>query len=496
MELTGALARTLLDLSPDATVVVDASGTVVFANAQVAETFGYEPAELIGRAVETLLPERFRDAHPQHRDRFGERPKMRPMGAGLALHGLHKDGREFPVEISLSPVSTAEGLLVVAAVRDATGRQDKEDQLVEANRSKSRFLAAASHDLRQPLQTLNLLNRAAVRQAAQSPPMRAILERQQRALDSMSALLASVLDISKLDSGAVVATSKAFPIDEMFDRLRSDFEPQAAEKGIMLAFQRSTESGHSDPELLRRLVGNLVSNAIRYTPSGSVKVSCTARGDQLIIEVRDTGVGICAEELERIFEEFYQVDRGTQRPEGLGLGLSIVRRLAGLLHCTVGVESTPSVGTAFRVVLPRAETAIREPERIEEPNTGGGGNILVIDDEPEVAEAIALLLELEGFAIKVVSCEHDALAAVRADQPDLLVSDYHLRGGETGLGVVEAVRAQLHAPVPVVFLTGDTARSELAGSRLDRAVILNKPVRAEELLAAVRAHLTEPPHSG
>jgi PAS domain S-box-containing protein len=489
MELSGALARTLLDLSPDATVVVDASGAVVFANAQIAETFGYEPADLIGRPVEVLLPARFRDAHPQHRERFGQRPKLRPMGAGLALHGLHKNGREFPVEISLSPVATADGTLVVAAVRDATVRQDKEERLVEANRSKSRFLAAASHDLRQPLQTLNLLNRAATRQAGGNTALLGILDRQQRALDSMSSLLASVLDISKLDSGAVVAAPKAFPVDEVFDRLRSDFDAQAADKGLALVFDSCAENGHSDPELLCRLVGNLVANAIRYTQRGSVRVSCTARGNELVIEVRDTGIGISAGELERIFEEFYQVDRGTQRPEGLGLGLSIVRRLAALLHCTVSVESTPGVGTAFRVALARADAALPDTEaEFEAAPAAGGGRILVIDDEPEVSGAIALLLELEGFAVNVVSCERDALEAVLLDKPDVVVSDYHLRGGETGLGVVNAVRERLRTPVPVIFLTGDTARSALADSKLDRAVVLNKPVRADELLAAVRAY--------
>ena len=240
MDLSGELARTLLDLAPDPTVIVDAEGTIVFVNAQVEHAFGYESAELVGATVEALLPERFRDAHRGHRDRFASRAKPRPMGAGGTLYGRHKTGQEFPIEISLSPVATDEGLLVVAAVRDATLRRDKEDQLVAENRQKSRFLAAASHDLRQPLQTLNLLNRAAKRQAGGNASMLGLLERQQLALDSMSALLASVLDISKLDSGGVTANPTACGIDEILERLRSDFEPQAAEKGLELAIERSS----------------------------------------------------------------------------------------------------------------------------------------------------------------------------------------------------------------------------------------------------------------
>ncbi len=489
MDVSGELARTLLDLAPDATVVVDATGMVVFANAQMEQTFGHAPADLIGRPVETLLPERFRDAHPTHRQRFGARPKLRPMGVGLSLYGLHKDGSEFPLEISLSPVATPGGTLVVAAIRDATVSRDKEDRLVEANRSKSRFLAAASHDLRQPLQTLNLLNRAAARQAGQNSTLQNILDRQQRALDSMSALLASVLDISKLDSGAVVANPEPCALDEIFERLRSDFEPQSADKGLSLLIERCSEAGQTDRELFRRLIGNLVANAIRYTHEGTIRIGCTREGNSLHVEVRDTGIGIPGDQLERIFEEFYQVDRGTQRPEGLGLGLSIVRRLAGLLQCRVTVESALGSGSVFRVTLPRAELPGGATEAQHAARAERVGRVLIIDGEVEVAEAIALLLELEGFTTAVASCEQDALEQADAQAPDVLVSDYHLRGGETGLGVVSAVRARLHSTVPVVFLTGDTARSALANTRVENSRLLNKPVRAEELLAAVREHL-------
>jgi PAS domain S-box-containing protein len=489
MDLSGQLAKTLLDLAPDATVVVNAAGRIVFANAQIERTFGYSPVELVGQPVETLLPQRFREAHPRHREQFAAKPRSRPMGAGLQLYGLHRDGREFPVEISLSPVDIGEGMLVVAAIRDATARQDKEDQLVEANRSKSRFLAAASHDLRQPLQTLNLLNRAAVRQAGANVQLQGILERQQRALDSMSALLASVLDISKLDSGAVVASPAPCALEEMLEQLRYDFEPQAADKGLRLIVEPSAEAAHTDRELLRRLVANLLSNAIRYTNEGSVQLRCVRTGDSLYLEVRDTGIGIPADQLERVFEEFYQVDRGTQRPEGLGLGLSIVQRLAALLETPVTVESELGRGTVFRVALPRAELRPADRAATADLHSASGGVILIVDDEVEVAESIALLLELEGFTPFVASSEREALERVTADPPDAIVSDYHLRGGETGLGVVAAVRSRLHRDVPAVFLTGDTARSALSDTRVARAVVLNKPVRADDLLEALRKHI-------
>ena len=486
MDLSGELARTLLDLAPDPTVIVDAGGTIVFANAQVEHAFGHTAEELVGARVEALLPERFRETHPGHRERFASHAKPRPMGAGGTLYGRHKDGSEFPIEISLSPVATDDGLLVVAAVRDATLRRDKEDQLVAENRQKSRFLAAASHDLRQPLQTLNLLNRAAKRQAGGNTSMLGLLDRQQLALDSMSALLASVLDISKLDSGGVTANPTACAIDEVLERLRSDFEPQAAEKGLELAIERSAEAVQTDPELLRRLLGNLVSNAIRYTQQGEVRI-CSARlGDRVAIDVRDTGIGIPPDQVERVFEEFYQVDRGTQRPEGLGLGLSIVRRLQQLLGCEVEVESVMGKGTTFRVTIPHAEIAHAVAEDSAGTGTARGGRVLIVDDERPVAEATSLLLEIEGFEVSVASSEQEALDCVQAFSPDVIVSDYHLRGGETGTGVVAAVRHKLGWIVPTIFVTGDTARSAVTNARVERAMLLNKPVRADDLLDAVR----------
>ena len=244
--------------------------------------------------------------------------------------------------------------------------------------------------------------------------MLGLLERQQLALDSMSALLASVLDISKLDSGGVTANPTACGIDEILERLRSDFEPQAAEKGLELAIERSSEGVQTDPELLRRLLGNLVSNAIRYTQRGEVRVSCTRRGDLVAIDVRDTGIGIPADQLERVFEEFYQVDRGTQRPEGLGLGLSIVRRLQQLLGCGLQVESVVGKGTTFRVTIPRAEISPHASADSAGAGAAAGGRVLIVDDERPVAEATGLLLEIEGFEVGVASSEREALDCVRS----------------------------------------------------------------------------------
>jgi PAS domain S-box-containing protein len=489
-KLSDELSKDLLELGPDATVVVDAQGSIIFANAQVARTFGYSPAELDGLPVELLLPERFRGTHAAHRARFAQQPKPRAMGEGLTLFGRHKDGHEFPVEISLSPVQSAEGPFVVAAVRDATIHRDTEQVLLEANRAKSRLLAAASHDLRQPVQTLTLLNQSALRHAGPNAKLAEILRQQQRALDTISQLLASVLDVSKLDSGALKPAIVDCALGDVFDRLRSDFEPLADAKGIRLIIDATAEAGHTDPELLRRLLGNLLSNAIRYTASGRVQMTAVPDGDEVIITVRDTGVGIPSDQLGKIFEEFYQVDRGSQRPEGLGLGLSIVKRLAALLGHRIGVESIVDRGTAFTARLPRVALAATAAQG-NRPGAAAPtkGTILIVDDEAAVAHATSLFLELEGFDVRVANGKDEALTHLKSTVPDVIVSDYHLRGVETGADVVAAIRVQLRSNVPAIFVTGDTSKIANAETKLGHAVLLSKPTNVDELLGAIHRYI-------
>ncbi|HEY3515898.1 MAG TPA: hybrid sensor histidine kinase/response regulator, partial [Gammaproteobacteria bacterium] len=271
-------------------------------------------------------------------------------------------------------------------------------------------------------------------------------------------------------------------------RLRSDFEPLADEKHIRLVVDPTAEAGRTDPELFRRLLGNLLSNAIRYTASGSVHVASEGVGDEIAVTVRDTGMGIPSHELDKIFEEFYQVDRGSQRPEGLGLGLSIVKRLANLLGHRINVESVNGRGTAFTVTLPRVTLAAT-------PAQGGGdgptryakGTILIVDDEISVAHATSLLLELEGFDVRIANGKEEALERVASIVPDLIISDYHLRGLETGADVVAAVRVRLHRNVPAIFVTGDT--SKIANAKLGNATLLSKPTKVDELLDTIQRHI-------
>jgi CheY-like chemotaxis protein/anti-sigma regulatory factor (Ser/Thr protein kinase) len=262
----------------------------------------------------------------------------------------------------------------------------------------------------------------------------------------------------------------------------------ADEKGIRLVVEPTAEAARTDPELLRRLLGNLLSNAIRYTGSGRVHVACEGKGKEIAVTVRDTGVGIPRDELGKIFDEFYQVDRGAQRPEGLGLGLSIVKRLAHLLGHRIDVESQVDRGTAFTVRLPRVALAATAARGGSETAAPAKGTILIVDDEASVAHATSLLLELEGFDVRVASGKDEALKHVASAIPDVIVSDYHLRGLETGADVVAAVRVRLGSNVPAIFVTGDTSKIANADTKLANATLLSKPTKVDELLAAIQRH--------
>lgn len=269
--LTPELVGTLLDAAPDAMLVVDRSGTIVFANQQVTALFGYDRGEVLGLKVEALIPDRFRERHPVHRRHYAETGRRRPMGSGLDLFARHKDGSEIPVEVSLSPITAGADSLVAAAIRDVTDRRRVQSELQaareaadRANLAKSRFLATASHDLRQPLQALSLLS-GSLRRMVSDPEVSRALVHQDQAIGAMSRLLNALLDISKLESGAIRPEITDFTVAALFEELRAEFAALAANKGLQFAIEPCNDAIHSDAALLGQVLRNLVSNAIKYT---------------------------------------------------------------------------------------------------------------------------------------------------------------------------------------------------------------------------------------
>ncbi|MDX2410414.1 MAG: PAS domain-containing sensor histidine kinase, partial [Woeseiaceae bacterium] len=322
-----AYFRNLLESAPDAMIIVDDTGEIAIVNGQAERMFGFDRAEMLGKKIEMLLPDSIRKPHVSHRTNYTSDPSLRPMGVGMELVGQRKDGSEFPVEISLSPVSTPKASFVSSVIRDVTKRKRLEQEIIaaqeaaeRANKANSAFLAAASHDLRQPVQALSLLN-GALRRTVKDERALEMVVSQEHSLTAMTNLLNSLLDISRLDAGAITPDLEEFPMQRLVDRLSAEFGRQAQHKGLQFESSRCDTSVCSDPNLLSEIIQNLVANAIRYTDRGTVAVRCVERDGHCHIEVEDTGIGIDEDQLEAIFLEFHQVRAKGGAKEGFGLGL-------------------------------------------------------------------------------------------------------------------------------------------------------------------------------
>jgi PAS domain S-box-containing protein len=489
-----------LESAPDAIVIADAEGRILFANQQVAEVFGYPQAELLGLDIESLLPERFRGGHVQLRATYAAAPRVRSMGVRQDLVARRRDGSEFPVEVSLSPIRDGDRTLVAAAIRDVTERRKIQAELVaareaaeRANQAKSRFLATASHDLRQPLQTLTLLN-GTLRRIVHDSEAAEILQHQAHAVDGMSRLLNALLDISKLESGAVKPNLSDFNVATLFEEMRAEFAAVAASKGLELRVSAATNSVHSDPSLVGQILRNLLSNAIKYTRKGWVALRCLQRPNAVRIEVADSGVGMPADRLPFIYDEFYQLEAAPGVPrEGYGLGLSIVQRLAALLRARLNVTSEPGRGSVFSMELPLANatvavSAARATAPVTKEDRPIARRILLVEDDPAVRNATRMLLSVEGYEVVPAASRAEALEKVKANgKVDLLITDYHLGGVDKGTDVIASVRAILGRNVGAILVTGDTSSTVRELRHDARLRTVNKPVDAEELLGLIRA---------
>jgi PAS domain S-box-containing protein len=508
LSMTSDLARAALDAAPDALIVVDASGIIRYANRQLTVLFGFEHHEIIGGPIEQLIPERFRDRHHAHRQHYIEHLRVRPMGPGLVLFARRKNRSEFPVEISLSPIQDGERLLVATAIRDITDRKKTEAELIvareaaegaremadRANQGKSRFLATASHDLRQPLQTLALLN-GTLRRLVEDPDAVQAVEQQELAIGSMSRLLNALLDISKLESGAIRPDPADFAVTQVFRELHQEFAQIAHNKGLLLQIEESALVAYSDPSLVEQILRNLLSNAIKYTRQGSVRVRASRIDEVVRVEVIDTGIGIPAAQIPYIYDEFYQVGvaANTTR-DGYGLGLSIVLRIVRLLKARLDVQSELARGSTFSLELPSsASRPVADPSHLavtparQSPSEAW---ILLVEDDPAVQAATRMLLKVEGYRVLLAATQAEALQRA-GDQPiDLLITDYHLAAGETGTQVIAEVRKAMGRPLRAILITGDTSSAiqELQGDELLR--IVSKPIQAEELLALIASLLS------
>jgi len=453
----------------------------------------------MGQEIELLLPEALHDRHLSHRARYAHDPKLRPMGIGMELHARRKDGSVFPVDISLSPVTSASGSFVSSVIRNVTNRKKMERDLItarqeaeRANKANSAFLAAASHDLRQPVQALSLLT-GALRRTAKDELVLEMVESQQHSLDAMTNLLNSLLDISRLDAGKVEPEVEDFPIQRLIDRLSGEFSRQAIQKKLQFSACNCEMIVRSDPNLLSEIIQNLVSNAIQYTDKGSVSLSCYENDGRLRVGITDTGIGIEPDQVDEIFQEFYQIKTPGQDYEGFGLGLAIVKRMADLLNHKISVQSDPGTGSTFSVFMPivAQPRALKEKDAgasVDDVETTASGLIILIEDDVQVANAWGLLLEAEGFGVATAASAKEARALVEHldSPPELIISDFHLLDGSTGVEAVAEIRRQFDQNIPAFIVSGDTSKMVQEARSTENCAIMNKPVNTNHLLKVAK----------
>ena len=360
----GRLFHGFLEAAPDAVVIIDGDGVIVQINSQTEKLFGHRREELLGRPLEVLMPERFRGAHVGKRRMFTAAPQERSMGRGLELYGLHKDGREFPVDVSLSPLPPEAGILIASTIRDMTVQRCLEDKLRERNLAleqadgqKDLFLAAVAHEFRSPLGVLTNLAHLLRSPQAGAAAQQLALDALERQTTHMTRLVEDLLDVSRVSRGEILLCREAVDLHTVFS--------EAVEMSLALVESRKHRLEvaqfseplwvNGDPTRLVQIVSNLLTNAAKYTPEGgNIWLSAAREDGAAVVRIRDNGVGIRKEMLSRVFDLFTHIESaGGGRAGGLGIGLTLVRRLVELHGGTVHVTSDgPSHGSEFVVRLP------------------------------------------------------------------------------------------------------------------------------------------------
>jgi PAS domain S-box-containing protein len=486
--------RVLHESQRDGFVKVTLDGALVEFNAVFQEMLGHEPEELRSLTYQDLTPERWRAFEA---DIIRTQVLERGFSDLYEKEYRRKDGAIFPVELRGVLLRDAAGrpCYMWATVRDISARKQAETALAlakaeaeGANVAKSRFLAAASHDLRQPVQSLVLLLPLVERHINATPKAAQVLNLMNKALGGLNVLLTAVLDVSRLDAGGIEPVLETVPLSGLCQRLADEYAPKAAALGLDLRVRTLDACARTDPVLLERVLRNLVENALRYTQAGGVLLAMRRRGRTARIDVIDTGVGIAQEKQSEIFQEFTQLDNpGRDLAKGLGLGLAIVSRLSALLRLNVAVASKPSRGSRFSVSLDVAEPAAPKaaPESASAPRSG---SVLVIEDNQILRLAIEAILSESGYDTLAVASGEEAVALVNARRSlDAIVTDYRLGAGLNGVEAAREIERRLGRTLPKLLLTGEAGNRQFEEVDLTSFEFLYKPISADKLQAKLAA---------
>jgi len=502
IEAARAYSNSIVDTIRQPLVVLDHELRIVSASPSFYRSFSIMPVSAVGqhlpdlrdRCLDVQALRSFLDRIAAGRDvaeDYEIEIDLPPRGRRV----LQLNAREIPA----SPPAKRRTLL---AIDDITHRKHAEaaletakKQAERANLGKSRFLAAASHDLRQPLQTMALLQGILASTVKDTDALK-LVTKLGESLDVMSGMLNKLLDINQLEAGIVNPEWKNFAISDLFQRLRTDFTYHAEVKGLSCRVVLSRQNVRSDPALLEQMIRNLISNALKYTSHGKILLGCRQRGSVLRIEVWDTGPGIPEGQLQAIFEEFHQLDNpARERARGLGLGLSIVQRLADLLGHTIDVRSRPGKGSVFAIEVPCVGAESGEQPQTRPPQAaarvGESESILIVEDDPAIREMLQLLFEIDGYRTTVAADGKVALdlLARGAVRPNIVIADYNLPNGLSGLEVAARLRDTVDSALPVLIVTGDISTDTLRAIADAGCIQLNKPIKADELVRLVRSQL-------
>lgn len=501
--------RELFEAAPDAVLEVDRAGVVRLANQEAEKLFRCKRSDLIGRKIDELVPERFRNGHAAYRDHYGAQPVRRPMGSGLDLWALRADGTEVRVDIKLSPIQVGEDLRIMCVIRDITERKRAEEEIrtlnhmleqrnreVErANQLKSEFLASMSHELRTPLNAIigfsDLLREESIGELneKQKRYVAHIAQGGRHLLD----LINDILDLSKIEAGRIDLRVETFPGADAINEVLTAVRPSALNKRLNLKSEITPGLEiFADRVRFKQILLNLLSNAVKFTPEGGeVALHATAVGDSCQIVVTDTGIGIAPQDLESIFESFRQVAETTKGVrEGTGLGLAITKRLVEAHRGHISVDSEPGKGSRFVVELPLrpASQAAALPE--QHPETARPRKaplVLIVEDQEPAKELLVSHLESEGYHTAWVASGTAALAQAARLLPDAITLDLLLPDGN-GLKILHQLKEDpATAHIPVIIVT--VLNNHEMGVALGAAEYLTKPVEKELLLAALRKHI-------